>query len=1167
MARTIERRARPQLDRDPNLLVRKALAAGTNRSHTADRFLHAYEQIHALAPKMSRRRPADAPIGRMVEDESIIKSCVSIVNANILTGFRIGMSDDPHCKPMPSVWSHVTQFEPPPSTETNLINVRPNEFLILLATAMRLNLMGMIHSALRLVYELHAHDANGALYDWGSPGGLTCLDARFALASLGVKVARKLFRKPESSRVEIPGDRLDPALSTRALLDAVEFFASEQCELKPASPVGWWNRGWVVQQAAPVRGVDGLMCAATCLRWFTRCFEAADAEGDDFYSSAARIEAAMCTCLGGAGFVGYKVNGNEPGQVQRDMQVEQGSASSMRVLGSTPAICSALVDKEKDRVARGVHPSTLEDGETLLVEWWVVLQLWNEAMAPFDALAEWGHEHYVYGESTGWHIVEAFLDANITRLKLAHGQYALTPDRVGGFAAAFSRADGGLRSTPAPARAPVPATLSTPPPPSPRTIDSHGLGAERPDDAWRNAEGWGNLTAAQQDALRKHHLKYGCTVPWALTGLEVPEMLMPPSLSSLRIHPNQRFQVAVQDLPSFRIEMPGAEVDGLRFPLGRRQAFLREVMDDSPGYLSKVPLHMPTQTAMAVLGEVTFTKSCARGFKAFYDHGFSGGNGSFFAWPGGDASAVCPATGAQIAADGKTRHLLVAWEMGGVVTQDHTLHFAYRIIPRLLTRAGYELIMGSQGSHRCTRLRDAHGTQEERPFFVPRRKTFDGTLGDMCKWGTQAPPAGSAWSHLHSDGTYCAIERLLEDERKQQAKRYNKNAGSDEIRLSMEGRSGGHSSYEASGEGNASGASLSMKELKRAIEMAGLSHDECLEKADLLTRYKEAQEKRVHDCMAISDGCRPGDLMTGRPPVAANAPANDVFSAPEPPAPESEWRRKACSHCGVTDLKLQFCTACITAGRACPAGYCGKECQKKAWPTHKKVCKRLPIGSDISLGGGDKLCAVCNLTRVCTTADEKQTATIFYCCGAEICHACASREPDSEDCPKCGQRLPVSDEQKVKWIRKAAKRGDPRAQLNLGRAYDEGYLGLRIDHVEAASWIRKAAEQGHAKAEHDLGVCYRDGEGVVADAVEARKWFHRAALQGHVSSQCNLGIMLMQAGVRGENADLDEAKIWLQKAAAAGDEMAERKVRLVEQLKKHHAEQTGERWAHRIEEG
>ena len=421
------------------------------------------------------------PIGRMVEDKSIIESCVSIINANMLTGFRVCMSDDPHCKPMPSIWSHVTQFEPPPSTETNLINVGKNEFLILLATAMRLNLMGMVHSALRLVYELHAHEANGALHDWRSPGpgGLTCEEARFALASLGVKVARKLFRKPEASRVEMPGSRLDPALSTRALLDAIELFASEQCELKPESAVGWWNCGWVMQQAAPVRGVDGLMCAATSLMWFTRCFEAADASGDDFYRSAARIEAAMCTCLGGAGVVGYKVNGSAPGQVQRDMQVEQGLASTVRVIGNTPAICAALSNREKERVARGVHPATLEEGETLLVEWWAVLKLWNDAMGPFDELTKWGHEHYVYGESTGWHIVEAFLESNVTKLKLADGQYALTPDRAGGFAAAFSRPDGGLRLPQASPRASVPASgcvdVSGPPPSRQRAVDPASL--------------------------------------------------------------------------------------------------------------------------------------------------------------------------------------------------------------------------------------------------------------------------------------------------------------------------------------------------------------------------------------------------------------------------------------------------------------------------------------------------------------------------------------------------------------------------------------------------------------------------------------------------------------------------------------------------------------------
>jgi len=340
---------------------------------------------------------------------------------------------------------------------------------------MRLNLTGMVASALRLVYELHAHDANGALHDWDSPAGLTCLDARFALASLGVKVARKLFRKPEASRVEMPGLPLDPALSTRALLDAVELFASEQCELKPASAVGWWNHGWVMQQAAPVRGWDGLQCCATSLRCFTRCFEAADTEGDDFYRSAGRIEAAMCTCLGGASIVGYKVLDSQSGQVQRDMQVEQGSASTVRALGNTHAICAAVTDREKDRVARGVHPATLEDGEMLLVEWWVVLKLWNDAMGPFDELAKWGHEHYVYGESTGWHIVEAFLDSNITQLKLGDGQYALTPDRTGGFAAAFGRPDGGLRSQQASPGAPVPAAVTPAPPRSSRSVDPASL--------------------------------------------------------------------------------------------------------------------------------------------------------------------------------------------------------------------------------------------------------------------------------------------------------------------------------------------------------------------------------------------------------------------------------------------------------------------------------------------------------------------------------------------------------------------------------------------------------------------------------------------------------------------------------------------------------------------
>jgi hypothetical protein len=38
-----------------------------------------------------------------------------------------------------------------------------------------------------------------------------------------------------------------------------------------------------------------------------------------------------------------------------------------------------------------------------------------------------------------------------------------------------------------------------------------------------------------------------------------------------------------------------------------------------------------------------------------------------------------------------------------------------------------------------------------------------------------------------------------------------------------------------------------MKELKAAIEIAGMTHADCLEKSDLLKRYKEAQDKRTNE--------------------------------------------------------------------------------------------------------------------------------------------------------------------------------------------------------------------------------------------------------------------------------------------------------------------------------
>jgi TPR repeat protein len=51
----------------------------------------------------------------------------------------------------------------------------------------------------------------------------------------------------------------------------------------------------------------------------------------------------------------------------------------------------------------------------------------------------------------------------------------------------------------------------------------------------------------------------------------------------------------------------------------------------------------------------------------------------------------------------------------------------------------------------------------------------------------------------------------------------------------------------------------------------------------------------------------------------------------------------------------------------------------------------------------------------------------------------------------------------IKWYRRAARRGDDKAQYNLGEAYKEGNSVPR-NLRRAKLWLGKAATQGHRKA-------------------------------------------------------------------------------------------------------
>ena len=124
----------------------------------------------------------------------------------------------------------------------------------------------------------------------------------------------------------------------------------------------------------------------------------------------------------------------------------------------------------------------------------------------------------------------------------------------------------------------------------------------------------------------------------------------------------------------------------------------------------------------------------------------------------------------------------------------------------------------------------------------------------------------------------------------------------------------------------------------------------------------------------------------------------------------------------------------------------------------------------------------------------------------------------------------------VKWYRKSAIQGYPGAQENLGDCYFNGQ-GVAQNLGEAFNWYTKAAEQGLAKAQFNLGLCYSEGKGVETDYAKAVEWYTKAAEQGNARAQNNLGWCYL----KGEGVGVDCAKAveWFTKAAEQGNTMAQ----------------------------
>ena len=90
-----------------------------------------------------------------------------------------------------------------------------------------------------------------------------------------------------------------------------------------------------------------------------------------------------------------------------------------------------------------------------------------------------------------------------------------------------------------------------------------------------------------------------------------------------------------------------------------------------------------------------------------------------------------------------------------------------------------------------------------------------------------------------------------------------------------------------------------------------------------------------------------------------------------------------------------------------------------------------------------------------------------------------------------GGRL-YAEDNNLEELKKQAEAGNPRAQAELGKCYEEG-KGVPQSLSQAASLYRQAAEQGHPEAQLALAACFEQGLGVDRNPAAARYWRRRAA--------------------------------------------------------------------------
>uniref|UniRef100_A0A914WRJ6 Protein kinase domain-containing protein n=1 Tax=Plectus sambesii TaxID=2011161 RepID=A0A914WRJ6_9BILA len=166
---------------------------------------------------------------------------------------------------------------------------------------------------------------------------------------------------------------------------------------------------------------------------------------------------------------------------------------------------------------------------------------------------------------------------------------------------------------------------------------------------------------------------------------------------------------------------------------------------------------------------------------------------------------------------------------------------------------------------------------------------------------------------------------------------------------------------------------------------------------------------------------------------------------------------------------------------------------------------------------------------------------------------------------KQGQDFLQSEDDKIRWFKKAAAQGYASAQTDLGFMFLTG-RGVPRSEEEANEWFRKAAEQGYAAAHNMLGFIYFHKKDDPKFEKEAIEWFKSAAEKGYAAAQINLGFMY-DIGQGVLQSDKEAIK-WYRRAAEQENAATERKMGLIYDLGQDviHSDEEAVTWYRRAAE-